>query len=126
MLLHLVSAGDLPEGDMPLNLCVFNKKQLHQVQVHRAGFKGLAVDYTKKLSGTEARTEGQIETVKFSFRTRSLAGKDDKAEPFSFLGLKGDFDLYVERNSKIPVQIEGQIPGLGEVKFRLQKVELRP
>jgi len=125
VLLYLVSAIDFTLGKKNLNLCVFNKKQLHKVQIRPEGLKRLKVNYTEKSKEREISRKGEIEAVKLSIKTRSLAGKEKKAEPFSFLGLKGDFDIYIDRTSKIPVQICGQIPGLGKVKIRLQKIELR-
>jgi len=83
------------------------------------------VDYIEKLKESEVRREGEIEAVKFSINTRSLSGKEKKTEQFSFLGLKGDFDIYLDKTAKIPVQVCGHIPGFGEVKIRLQKIEFR-
>jgi len=125
VLLYLVSAIDFTLGKKLLSLCVFNKKQLHQVQIRKAGIKRLVVDYLEKLKESEVRREGEIEAVKFSFKTRSLAGKEKKPEPFSFLGLKGDFDIYLDKTAKIPVQVSGNISGLGKVKIRLHRIELK-
>ena len=36
-LLYFLSAHDFSEGDSPLHLCVFSKKQLHQVSVQATG-----------------------------------------------------------------------------------------
>jgi len=124
MLLILVSSNDFLTGDEPLNLCVFNKKQLHQVQIRQAGIKRLKIDYAEKSKSSDRRREGKIEVVKFSFKTRSLAGEDEKAEPFTFLGLKGDFDVFVDKTSKIPVQVSGQISKVGMLDFQLQEVQL--
>jgi hypothetical protein len=122
VLLYLVSAIDLESPNGTLSLCVFNKKQLHQVQIRKAGIQRLVVDYRQKLKEGEVRREGEIEAVKYSFKTRSLAGKDEKAEPFSFLGLKGDFDVFVDKTSRIPVQVSGEIAKFGKVDIKLREV----
>jgi hypothetical protein len=123
VLLFIVSAIDFESDSVPLSFCVFNKKQLHQVQIRKAGVQRLKIDYLEKVAETEVRRKRKIEAVKFSINTRSLAGKEKKTEPFSFLGLKGDFDIYLDKTAKIPVQVCGYIPGFGEVKIRLQKIE---
>ena len=124
-LLFVLSAMDFESRREELRLCVFNKKQLHEVRIRKAGYERLPFDYTAKIKAKEVRREGKIEAAKISIAARSLAGKDQKPEVFSFLGLKGDFDIYVDRNLKIPIRIRGQIPGLGQVKFKLQKIEFR-
>ena len=123
ILLHLVSAIDWESRNGPLSLCVFNKKQLHQVQIHKAGVQRLVVDYRQRLKEGEVRREGEIEAVKYSFKTRSLAAKGKKAEPFSFLGLTGDFDVFVDKTSRIPVQVSGEIARFGKVDIKLREVK---
>ena len=123
VLLFIVSAIDFESDSVPLSFCVFNKKQLHQVQIRKAGVQRLKIDYLEKVAESEVRRKRKIEAVKFSINTRSLAGKEKKTEPFSFLGKKGDFDIYLDKIVKIPVQVCGHIPGFGEVKIRLQKIE---
>jgi hypothetical protein len=125
VLLYLVSAIDLESREETLSLCVFNKKQLHQVQIRKAGVQRMVVDYRQKLKEGEVRREGEIEAVKYSFKTRSLASKEKKPEPFSFLGLKGDFDIYLDKTARIPVQVSGHITGFGKVNIRLHKIEIR-
>ena len=123
VLLFVVSAIDLESHNGMLRLCVFNKKQLHEVRVRPEGTKSLAVDYIEKIKANEVRRQAEIEAVKWSIKPRSLAGTDKKPEPFSFLGLDGDFDIYMDKTSKIPVQISGRISGFGKVDIRLQKIE---
>jgi hypothetical protein len=124
-LLILVSTADLTECATPLRLCVFNKNQLHQIQIRRNSTKRLKTNYTASSEKGVATKKGEIEADKISFTTRSLAEDGIKAEQFSFLGLKGDFDLYIDREQKIPVQASGNLPGFGRVTLRLHHVELQ-
>lgn len=124
-LLYVVSATDLAVGDQPLHLCVFNKKQLHLVRVRAEKHQFLKIDYLEKSQHKEIRKNGKAEVIKISVTSRSLFADEVKAEPFSFLGLKGDFYIYVDKVSKIPVQVSGNISGLGKVKIRLHRVELK-
>jgi hypothetical protein len=112
--------------EKPLDLCVFNKKQLHRVQMNMAGLKSIKVHYDQVVADKKVLKQGEIETTKLSFKTSSMAGPDQEAEAFSFLGLNGDFDVYIEKASRIPVQVSGRVTALGNVDIRLQKVVLKP
>lgn len=124
ILLYIASSIDSGGEAVPVSLCVFNKKQLHQVQIQNAGVNRLKVNYSVKSGESEVRREEETEVLKFVFKTRSLAGSNEKAEPFSFLGLKGDFDIYIDKASRIPVRVSGRIPKIGRVDFRLRETRL--
>ena len=48
---------------------------------------------------------------------------DTKLEEFTFMGLQGDFEMYVDGATHIPVQVDGEIPGIGKLQLRLNEVE---
>ena len=122
-LLYIVSAIDLTTVHPPLNLCVFNKKQLHLVKVSVGGSQSLQVNYLEKLGDSQTRVDKKIDTIKISFQPLSLAPTDIEPEAFSFLGLKGDFDIFIDKTSRIPVQVSGKIATFGKIDIRLQTVE---
>jgi len=123
-LLYVVSAAGLAVGDPPLHLCVFNKKQLHLVRVRAEKYQFLKINYLEKSQHKESRRNGTAEVLKISFTSRSLFADEAKAEPFSFLGLKGDFDIFIDKVSKIPVQVSGKIPRIGRVDIKLREISL--
>jgi hypothetical protein len=126
-LLYVLSGMDMSLiREKPLDLCVFNKKQLHRVQLNMAGLKLIKVNYGQIAGENEVLKKDEVETVKISFKTNSLAGPDQEEETFSFLGLNGDFDIYIEKASRIPVQVSGKISAIGKVDLSLQKVNLTP
>ena len=123
-LLYIVSAIDLTIAHPPLNLCVFNKKQLHLVKVSVGGSQSLQVNYLEKLGDSQTRVDKKIDTIKISFQPLSLAPTDIEPEAFSFLGLKGDFDIFIDKTSRIPVQVSGKIAAFGKVDIFLQEVTI--
>ena len=123
-LLYIVSAIDLTTAQPPLNLCVFNKKQLHLVKVSVGGSQSLPVNYLEKLGDSQIRVDKKIETIKISFQPHSLAPTDIEPEVFSFLGLKGDFDIFIDKTSRIPVRVSGKITAFGKVDIFLQEVAI--
>lgn len=123
-LLYVVSAAGLAVGGPPLNLCVFNKKQLHLVRVRAEKYQLLKINYLEKSQQKETRRKKKAAVLKISFTSRPLFADEAKAEPFSFLGLKGDFDIFIDKVSKIPVQVSGKIPGIGRVDIKLREASL--
>jgi hypothetical protein len=122
-LLYLVSAFDFMKQTAPRNLYVFDRKQLHQVKIHVSGRQRLKVSYLEKTLKKDIRREGLIDAVKISFETRALVPQDEQPEEFSFMGLKGNFEIYIDGATRIPVQVSGQISRIGKVHIRLQTVE---
>ena len=123
-LLYIVSAIDLTTAHPPFNLCVFNKKQLHLVKVSVGGSQSLQVNYLEKLGDSQIRVDKKIDTIKISFQPHSLAPTSIEPEVFSFLGLKGDFDIFMDKTSRIPVQVSGKIAAFGKVDIFLQEVTI--
>lgn len=122
-LLYLASARAFREQDAPLSLYVFDRKQLHEVKVQVSGRLRLKVSYIEKTQKNDMRREGVTDTFKISLKPRALAPPDQPPEEFSFMGLRGDFEIYIDAATAIPVQISGQIPRMGKVHIRLQAVE---
>ena len=109
--------------DTAFHLCVFNKQQLHQVKVSVDGLRTLKVNYLEKSGTNQTRRNNAIDAIKISFQPHSLALNNEDPEEFSFLGLKGDFDIYVDQDSGLPVQVSGKIATFGKIDIRLQTVE---
>jgi hypothetical protein len=122
-LLYLVSVVDIAAQKGPLGLCVFDKSQLHRLTVTAGGTQQLKVNYLEGPPDKQIRREGAIEVIKISFQPHPLDPADKKLEEFSFLGLQGDFEIYVAGATRVPVQISGQIPGIGKLDIRLDEVE---
>ena len=122
-LLYLVSTSDFMEQAAPRSLYVFDRKQLHEVKVQVSGRLRLKVSYIEKNQRNDMRREGMTDTLKISFKPRALAPPDQTPEEFSFMGLRGDFEIYIDAATGIPVQISGQISRIGKVHIRLQTVE---
>ena len=112
--------------DLPFQLCVFNKKQLHLVKVSVNGHQQLKVDYLEKSGNQKKRIVDRINTVKISFHPFSPGLENKAPENFSFLGLKGNFDIFIDQESSLPVQVSGKITAFGRIDLRLERVEFAP
>jgi len=122
-LLYLFSAIDFETQNLPLNLCIFNKKQLHRVNISLTGHRRMSVKYLEKAGGHQIRRDEKIEAVLLSIEPRALVTEDTQPETFSFLGLKGKFEVYIDKNAHLPVQISGKISTFGQIDIKLQEVD---
>ena len=111
------------QPDRPWQLCVFNKKQLHRVKASVNGQLQLKVSYEEKSGNDQTPREYRIEADRISFFPTTLRNANETPEEFSFLGLKGQFDIFIDRVSGLPVQVSGRIAAFGKLHLRLQSVE---
>ncbi len=125
-LLYLASVLDFERQQFPLSICVFDKKQLHHVKISSDPDQALEVDYLEKAQDTGTRIQKSINVVKLSFEPHPLSSPDLEPETFSFLGLKGNFDIFSDKASRIPVQISGRGSSFGDVDILLRAVEIIP
>jgi hypothetical protein len=121
----VASLLDCSMGSKAINLCVFSKQKLYKLEVRTMELKSLKVDYIEKSAKNESRRNEYIDSIKISFKIKPSAEESRQDEEFSFLGLYGDFDIYIDNASKIPVLVSGSVPRFGKVDIRLQKVELK-
>jgi len=122
-LLYLASFLDVGSQTASRRLYVFDRKQLHEVRMDVEGRRRLKVSYLEKGHQQEVQRDGMIDAVKISFKPRALIAQGQPPEQFSFMGLRGDFDIYLDPANRIPVQISGQISRIGQIHIRLQIVE---
>jgi hypothetical protein len=121
-LMYLASACAFTEQNGPRHLYVFDRKQLHEVAVYVSGRLGLEVSYFEQIQKKSIRKEGMIDALKISFKPRALAPRNKKSEDFSFMGLRGDFDIFIDAATGIPVQISGRVARIGKIDIRLQSL----
>ena len=83
----------------------------------------MKVNYLEKTGGNQTRREKEIDAAKISFQPRALVSEDQAPEEFSILGLNGDFDIFIDKATQLPVQISGKILSFGKIDIKLQEVE---
>jgi len=123
-LLYLASAIDVERQQFPLSICVFNKKQLHRLRVSGDPDQALEVDYMENAQDSDTRIRKRIDAVKLSFEPSPLIPPEVEPETFSFLGLKGNFDIFLDKASGIPVQISGGSSSIGDVDILLHSAKI--
>lgn len=122
-ILYLAAHLDMRSPDGPRSLYVFDRKQLHEVTVQINQRRSLNVSYVEKNRRNEIQRQGKTDAVRMAFKPRALTPQGKKPEEFSFMGLKGDFEIYLDPVSRLPLQVSGQIPRIGKIHIRLQSVQ---
>lgn len=121
-LLYLLSRPNPVFSENPQALCVFSRKQVYQVEPRVAGRERIDVDYLQLANGQETRVSGARDAIRVVLSTRQYPGAEADAEPFSFLGLKGEIQLLLSDPGRIPLQVRGQVPGYGMIDLELAEL----
>ncbi len=86
--------------------------------------KQLFVDFDVHSKGHSENIDRKIEVIKVRVKATPYPASDQKAD-FSFLGYKGDIDLYIDPKRHIIVELAGKADHVGDIHIRLQEVTLR-
>lgn len=124
VLIYLVSASPISEGNIPAHFCIFYKRQLHDVRLIPRGSEALEVDYVEKSGENLIRTNGAVKAVRVSLNAASSQADEEDGESFSFLGLKEDIEIFLDPQSRIPLMVRGVIPLAGRVELKLREIRL--
>lgn len=106
-------------------ICMFNKEGVYQVSFQRTGTQPIQANYRLQNSKSH-RVQTLIQGERILIHPVPLdanAGRDP--EPFEFLGMEGDIVFLRDPTTRLPLQIEGEVPGFGQAKLQLTKVKLR-
>lgn len=125
VLIYLVSAVVLTPNAEPLSVCVFGIRQLHRVSLRARGLHSLEVNYIEKDQQAETRRKGAVEALKIEIEARPMESSPNVTEDFSILGLHKDIAIFIDPVSRIPLQISGYIPGVGQADLKLNEVKVR-
>ncbi len=121
VLFYMISAAELSEGNKPMGFCAFSNKILYHLQIQAQGSKNLEVNYVQISPENKTRRKGMIKTLRVSVKAHP-ENPEKEQEAFKFLGLTGDFEIFLEKASRIPVQFNGRVPRLGKLKIKLVEV----
>ena len=125
LLIYIAAAVEQFENNQPFILCIFGKRQLFQVQLKSAGFHSVKINFIETKQKIQNKRQGEVKAQKILLEALPLESDLDKVENFSFLGFHKNIALYIDPNSKVPLQISGDIPVAGKSNLKLHEVDLR-
>jgi len=125
LLIYIISAAGDSLTRQPLSVCVFGKRQLHNVRLRSGGTEALKVDFIEKRVSGDVRRQGKVEALKIMIEATPLATHQEEIEEFSFLGFHKDIAIFVDPVSRLPIQASGFLPPIGQVDLKLSGARLK-
>ena len=125
LLIYIISAAVNSLSRQPLSLCVFGKKQLHNIRLRSGGIEALKVDFIEKRAQGEVRRQGKVEALKIMIEATPMEADQEEVEEFSFLGFHKDIAIYLDPVSRLPIQASGFLPTIGQVDLKLSEARLK-
>jgi|CXWL01.1.fsa_nt_gi hypothetical protein len=120
-LLYFIAGSNLAKTGDQMEILVFQKRQLVRVRLTVDGLHEARVAYRAKGDDGSRSCRGSVEAL----RVRLTVLPFGTAKPdFDFLGLKSDIVVYIEPQSRLPLQIEGRA-AIGRVTSTLQEARLK-
>lgn len=111
LLLLAASSSKLLSGETGVDLCVFNKKRLHSVQLRAVGTEQIEI------------RERIVSVRRIEIHATPRAGPFSP-EPLEFMGIEGDFEILIDERTSLPVGLRGRVDVFGRADFRLTEFEL--
>ncbi len=124
LLIYIAAAADLQARQQPLSVCVFGKRKLFRVQLKPAGIEAIKSDFVEIKDQSEVPKRGKLNALKIDFKTRQLVSDLGIDENFSFLGLRKNISIFIDPETRLPIQIRGDIPSAGRAVLNLQKARM--
>jgi hypothetical protein len=103
------------------SLCVFHKRQVHQVSVRREPVQRISFDYLERKDGREARRTGSAEAAAASIASVPIGSYRGEVEEFFRDGSR----LCVSPADHAPLMVSGELPVIGRVELRLREIHLK-
>ncbi|MBL78686.1 MAG: hypothetical protein CMH70_01275 [Nitrosomonadaceae bacterium] len=120
-LIYLISASKMSNFNKPVTVCVFNKKETVYLDIKKEPAESVQLNHIELKRGEAVQKNILILADVLSLKARSItSGK--AIDNFTLIGLQGNIKVYVDRMSRIPVQLTGDYKSFGQIQLNLYKV----
>ena len=121
-LLYVIAGSTLVQTGDEMEVLVYQKRQLVRVRLTVDGLRKARVAYQATGDDGTRSCRGTAEALRIHLTVLPFG----TAKPdFDFLGLKSAIVVYLEPQSRLPIQIEGDAAIIGRVTSTLQKARLK-
>lgn len=124
LLMVILSAAELEAGSAPEEVVVFNRRQFHRIVMRPGALRRLPAALVVHGPGEAKRVVESLEAIPVALEARPLDPGAKDPEHFSFLGLTEGVVLFLEKGTRLPVQVNGALPGVGSVELRAREITL--
>jgi hypothetical protein len=122
-LIYVAAASDLNQPGDQMKILTYARSHLYRVSLVVAEPVRITVDYQETKAGKTVGRKSKLSPLRILIRGEPAENGDEKDE-FEMLGLKGDIELLLEPETRLPLQLNGNVKIVGRVSFRLRKAVL--
>ena len=120
-IIYFISASKISDFDKNMTICVFNKKKVIYLDIQKESVEPVLLEYTEIKGDHASKIKKSISAQVLSLKARAITtGKTMKN--FTLVGLQGNIKIYINPETRVPVQLEGNYKGLGEIKLKLRQM----
>jgi hypothetical protein len=121
-LIYLAAASSLSVPGDSFRLLALASDEFHEVEVMMAGDNAIGVEYTMVSTQGQIRRDEKIPALRYFIRGRPLS--QEEGGEFRLLGLS-DIELFLDPETRAPLQLRGRVDVFGRVKFQLDSLTLK-
>jgi hypothetical protein len=124
-LIYLAAAAPLEAPGDRFEILTFARRYVHRVEVEMAEPERIKVNYRETNADGVTKREGTVNALRILIRGREAVDDEDDQDDFEMLGLTGDIELFLEPETRAPLQLSGKAKIFGQVTFRLNESTVR-
>ena len=119
--IYLISALKVSDFEKPVTVCVFNKKETIYLDIQKESVETVQLNHIEIKGDEVIQRNASISAEVLSLKARSISS-GQTMNNFTLVGLQGNIKVYIDRESRVPVQLSGDYQGLGEIKLKLRQM----
>jgi len=122
LLLYLLSNRTTDQNQAPFTVCVFGKKQLHRLSIAQTNSTPISVSYLSRSASQNITVTKETLPLVYTIAVETIPPANEEPETFSFLGLNNDIRIAIDKNTRLPLRIQGISSSIGPLVLNLQEV----
>lgn len=120
--IYLVSALRNSDFKKQVTICVFNKKEIVYLDIRREPAESVQLNYTEIKGDKVIQKNTLIQADVLSLKAKSSFSDQTAMNNFTLVGLQGNIKIYINPETQVPVQLQGNYQDLGEIKLKLRQM----
>lgn len=121
-LLYVLATSPLDAVGDRIEVYMESDGKAFPVSIRVEALERLDVDYRRTGGADAGRIDRKSTALRLSMRPLVPAGMDRR--DFKFMSLEGDIDVWLDREGRYPLRIEGRVKWVGKVRIQLASVTL--
>jgi len=122
LLLYLLSTRTTDQNQAPFTVCVFGKKQLHRLSIAQTNSTPISVAFLSRSASQNITVAKETLPLVYAIAVETIPPANEEPETFSFFGLNNDIRIAIDKNTRLPLRIQGINNSIGPLVLNLQEV----